>query len=441
MADRKIYHTLTVKLMAVVCAALFLALIVFVIMGFVGHTVVNRYYLSEHSVSIRLLNEINSLRGYVADHQVNSTDINAIGTWNREHRKVQLTISGINTTIRSDAGGAELVGNDYGIVLRSGDSVASARYPVNFHDGVFTVTIYDCSQDMLEAGAEIASLFVASVVFLTVILIYDQRVTRSVQTLSRQVRRVSQGELDRQIMPMSQDEIGQLALDVDTMRLSIIDKLQREEAAWQANSQLITAISHDVRTPLTALMGYLDIVSDESLTPQERQAYLKICKNNALRLKGLTDELFGFFLVFGKPNPDQRLEELDACTLLDQIMLEQEMNLTQQGFDVRVVHRGDCSGKVRVDVGHLRRIFDNLYSNVCKYADETRPVNALIEGEDGILRIYVSNYIKTQSNRVESNRIGLKTCEKLVSAMDGQFKQNKEADMFSVEISLPLLSE
>lgn len=427
--------------MAVVCGALFLALIVFLITGFVGHTVVDRYYLSEHTVSVRLLREINSLRSYVEEHQVNSTDINAIGTWNREHRNVQLTISGINTTIKSDAGGAELVGNDYGIVIRSGDSVASAKYPVNFHDGVFTVTIYDGSQDMFEAGANVVSLFVASVVFLTVILVYDQQVTRTVQTLSRQVRRVSQGELDMQIIPMSHDEIGQLALDVDTMRLSIIDKLQREEAAWQANSQLITAISHDVRTPLTALMGYLDIVSDESLTPQERQAYLNICKNNALRLKGLTDELFGFFLVFGKPNPDQRLEDVDACTLMDQILLEHEMNLTQQGFDVRVVHRGDSAGKLRVDVGHMRRIFDNLYSNVCKYADDTRPVNILIEGQDGILKTYVSNYVKTQINRVESNRIGLKTCEKLVSAMGGQFKQNREGDMFSVEVALPLIQE
>ncbi len=441
MAERKTYRSLTVKMMTVVCGALFLAVIVFWTMGFVGNAVVNRHYLSERAVSTRLLREINSLRSFAANGQVSSTDINAIGAWNREHRYVQLTISGINATIKSDAGGAELVGNDYGIVIRSGDSVSSAKYPVNFRDGVFTVTIYDCTQDVFHAGAKAVSLFTATVVFLTVILIYDQHVTRTVQTLSRQVRLVSRGELDMQIRPISDDEIGQLALDVDTMRLSIIDKLQREEAAWQANSQLITAISHDVRTPLTALMGYLDIVSDESLTPQERQAYLNICKNNALRLKGLTDELFGFFLVFGKPKPDQSLEEVDACTLMDQILLEQEMNLTQRGFDIRVVHRGDSGGKLRVDVGHMRRIFDNLYSNVCKYADETRPVNVLVEEQNGVLTTYVSNYIKTQNNRVESNKIGLKTCEKLVRAMGGVFKQSKDGDLFSVEVALPLIQE
>ena len=132
--------------------------------------------------------------------------------------------------------------------------------------------------------------------------IQQQHLTRTVQTLSRQVRQVSRGDLGMQIQAQTSDEIGQLALDVDAMRLSIIDKLQREEEAWKANSQLITAISHDVRTPLTALMGYLEILADETLSSEERNAYLDICKNNALRLKGLTDELFGFFLVFGKPN-------------------------------------------------------------------------------------------------------------------------------------------
>ncbi len=441
MAEHKTYRTLTVKLMAVVCAAVLLAVLTFLAMGYVGSGIVERCFLSDQAVSARLAGEIDSLRLFVAENRTSSTDIDAIGRWNREHRNTQLTISGMNTTVKSDFGGAELVGNDYGIVIRSEDSVTSEKYPVNFRDGVFTVTVYDRSQGMFEAGAEWVSLLAATIVFLTVILIYDRNLTRTVQMLSRQVRRVSQGDLNMQIQSVTRDEIGQLALDVDVMRLSIIDKLQREEAAWQANSQLITAISHDVRTPLTALMGYLEIVSDESLTQQEREAYLGICKNNALRLKALTDELFGFFLVFGKPTPDQNLEDVDARTLLDQILLEQEMNLKQKGYDVRVVHHGEVFGKIRVDVGHMRRIFDNMYSNVCKYADPDRPVNVLIENQDGFLAIYVSNYVKSQTNRVESNRIGLKTCEKLVRTMGGKFQNKKDGDSFVVEITLPLIQE
>ncbi len=430
-----------VKLTGVMCLAAVLALVIFWTVRYVGAEVVDRCYMSEQAVNARLTKQIGSFREFVRNEQINSTDIYAIGAWNREHPFTQLTIVGLSATIKSDVSGAELVANDSGLVLRTGESASSGQFPVNFRDGVFPVTVNDRSKGLYQAGVDWASLVSAAVVLLTVVLIYTQTLTKAVRMLSRQVRKVSQGDLQMQICPSSRDEIGQLAQDVDTMRLNIIDKLQREEAAWAANSQLITAISHDVRTPLTALMGYLDIASDDSLTPQERDAYLAICKNNALRLKSLTDELFAFFLVFGKPQPDQNLEEVDACTLLDQILLEQEMNLTQKGFTVRIVHRGELHGKLWVDVGHIRRIFDNLYSNVCKYADPERPVNALIEGEQDKLTVYLSNYIRLRADRVESNRIGLQTCEKLVKAMGGSFGTCRDQQSFSAEISLPLIRE
>lgn len=430
-----------VKLTGVMCLAAVLALATFWTVRYVGAEVVERCYMSDQAVNARLTRQIGSFRDFVRERQINSTDIYAIGTWNREHPFTQLTIAGLSTTIKSDASGAELVANDSGLVLRSGETMSSGQFPVNFRNGVFSVTVYDRSEGLYQAGVDWASLVSAALVLLTVVLIYTQTLTKAVRMLSRQVRKVSQGDLQMRICPSSRDEIGQLAQDVDTMRLNIIDKLQREEAAWAANSQLITAISHDVRTPLTALMGYLEIASDESLTPQERDTYLEICKNNALRLKSLTDELFAFFLVFGKPQPDQNLEEVDARTLLDQILLEQEMNLTQKGFLVQIVHRGELGGKLRVDVGHIRRIFDNLYSNVCKYADPERPVNALIEGEQDKLTVYVSNYVRQRSDRVESNRIGLQTCEKLVKAMGGSFGIRRDEERFAAEISLPLIRE
>ncbi len=284
-----------------------------------------RCYMSEQAVNARLTKQIGSFREFVRNEQINSTDIYAIGAWNREHPFTQLTIVGLSATIKSDVSGAELVANDSGLVLRTGESASSGQFPVNFRDGVFPVTVNDRSKGLYQAGVDWASLVSAAVVLLTVVLIYTQTLTKAVRMLSRQVRKVSQGDLQMQICPSSRDEIGQLAQDVDTMRLNIIDKLQREEAArkvsqgdlqmqicpssrdeigqlaqdvdtmrlniidklqreeaaWAANSQLITAISHDVRTPLTALMGYLDIASDDSLTPQERDAYLAICKNNA----------------------------------------------------------------------------------------------------------------------------------------------------------------
>ena len=440
MGDVKRFRSLTFKLMAVVCVAAVGAVVMFIASMLLGGAVIDRVYLSDEAVSARLEREIASFRKYVSENGVSSTNVTAIGRWNREHEHIQLTVYGLNTTVSSDENGAELVGNEIGLVIRDSELAEStAEYAVNFSDGTFAVAVYDGSGRLYLAAVGAAALVIAAVVFLATILVYDQYVTRTVQSLSRQVRQVSRGDLEMQIRPMSRDEIGQLALDVDTMRLNIIEKLQREEAAWQANTQLITAISHDVRTPLTALMGYLEILSDESVDPETRRAYLQVCKNNAVRLKSLTDELFGFFLVFGKPTVDQSPEEFDAAMLLDQILLEHEMNLNQQGIQVEQNREGEVSGKLRVDLTHLRRVFDNLFSNVSKYADHGCPVTILVKRSEEDLIVTITNRIAVQSNRRESNRIGLQTCHKLVAAMGGEFNQSRTKETFSVEVLLPLI--
>ena len=438
MADRFRFRSLTVKLMAVMCLALGLALASALGVMVLGNAMVEQVYLSSEAMNKRMDAEISDFRSFVEENSLASTDVNAVGQWNRAHPRITLTIYGHTTTLSSSAEGAELVGNETGIVVRSEEKLwLSKEYPVNFRDGVFTVAVYDSSRSMVRAAVNLCALALAALVFLATVLLYEQHITRTVQTLSRQVRQVSRGDLQMQITPQTSDEIGQLALDVDAMRLSIIDKLQREEEAWKANSQLITAISHDVRTPLTALLGYLEIVSDEGLSPEERSAYLEICKNNALRLKGLTDELFGFFLVFGKPKPDQVLEEFDAVTLLEQVLLEHEMDLSQRGFQVETSD-DPITGKLRVDLGHFRRVFDNLFSNVRKYADPAFPVTVACRCDREELTVTICNHIRQSATRVESNRIGLQTCHKLVAAMGGEFNQSRTKETFTVEVLLPL---
>ena len=428
--------------MAVMCLALAAAVLTFICTYIAGKAALEEIYLSSDAVNRRMGQQISEFRSFVEENSLASTDVNAVGQWNREHRNITLTIYGQSTIISSTPNGAELTGNETGIVVRSELSLQMGmEYPVNFIDGVFTVAIYDTSRDVVGAAVSLSALLLAALVFLATVLLYDQHITRTVQTLSRQVRQVSRGDLQMQIRPQTHDEIGQLALDVDAMRLSIIDKLQREEDAWKANSQLITAISHDVRTPLTALMGYLDILSDEGIPPEERSAYLEVCKNNANRLKSLTDELFGFFLVFGRPNPDQVLEEFDAVTLLDQVLLEHVMDLTQRGFQVETRVGDDLCGKLMVDLSHFRRIFENLFSNVRKYADPACPVTISQRMDRGELLITISNRINQNQTRVESNRIGLQTCDKLICAMGGEFSQRRTKETFSVDILLPLHME
>lgn len=430
---------MTIQMMAAVCTAGVLALLVGFGSYITGVAAVDRFYFSETAVTNRLTAEIESFREYVADNKVASTDVTAVEQWNQEHHYTQLTIKGLETTIRSNFYGAELMGNESGLLVQSGQVASGGmEFPVNFRDGGYSVVVYESSEAVIFEGVKVSSIIVGALVFLVIVLLYDRRLTHSIQTLSHQVRQVSHGDLDMKIKSNRRDEIGQLALDVDTMRLSIIEKLQREEEAWQANSQLITAISHDVRTPLTALMGYLELLDDEEIPLEKRQAYLEICKNHAFRLKGLTDELFGFFLVFGQSVPDQKVEEFDGAMLLDQILMEHQLSLGQKGFDVRLNMSEEPIGKLRVDLSHLRRVFDNLFSNVRKYADPGQSVEISQSVADGKLHVTVSNTVSQQLERIESNGIGLRTCAKLVQTMGGEFHRSQTGDRFTAEVILPV---
>ena len=438
MAKTKASHSLTFRLLAVVCAAAIFAALTFALVNALGSYLIRTRYMDAQAVEKRTAAEIDSFRSFVWEHQVNSMDADTIGIWNREHRKTELTIYGKVMVVRSSAKGAELVSSESGLIVRTGENAQLREYPVNFADGAFSVAVTDLSADGIHIIWTTVSISIAAVFFLLIVLFYDAHVTSSIRRLGRQVRQVSRGALQKQILPTSRDEIGELALDVDAMRLSIIDKLQREADAWNANAQLITAISHDVRTPLTALMGYLEILSKGDLPPEQQAQFLQVCKRHAQRLRELTDELFDFFLVFGQAAPEQHPEEFDADTLLEQILGEHIAELRQQGCDVRHV-TGDLAGyTMTVDLRHLRRVFDNLISNLRKYADRDKPIAVLVSAENGALEIHISNTVANHTGRVESTGIGLKTCEKLVSAMGGSFTRWQEDGIFTARIQLPL---
>ena len=437
MAKKTPFRSLTVKLVAMLLLSALAAGVVYMSCSFLGRQLVDRVWLAPVRAESRLDTHVQSFRDFVEENTVSSTDVNAVGQWNRDHADVRLTVNGRNTILNTDGSSAEITLSDSGLSVRLDDHTGY-QFPVNFTDGTYTVSIYDHSETRLYNIVNITSIVISAAVFLLLMILYERHVTFSILRLSRQVRQVSRGDLQLHIQPPTRDEIGQLAEDVETMRLSILDKLRREEDAWKANSDLITAISHDVRTPLTALMGYLDILDDPSLPPEAQRAYLDICRSNATRLKGLTDELFGFFLVFGKRTPEQNPETFDAAMLLEQILLEAQEELTGQGFAVELALPHDLSGALEVDLGHLRRVFDNLFSNLRKYADPARPVAIRVTGSRAALTVSIVNFIRSGGSQVESNKIGLKTCEKLLSAMGGGFHQSRTADTFTAEVALPL---
>ena len=221
------------------------------------------------------------------------------------------------------------------------------------------------------------------------------------------------------------------------MRRSILKKTADQQQALKQNQELISAMSHDIRNPLTALMGYLDLAqSGQYRTQEERSGYIQAAYSRAVQLKKLTDELFRYSLVFGTQELPIKLEEFDAAALLDQMVGEGLVMLEQKGFAVqRTVQPVSC--RISIDATYFKRVLDNLADNICKYADPAKPVTVLVAQENGELIISARNAVLKDPGQVESNRIGLRICEKIMRQMGGTFSKEQTDDTFTVTLTLP----
>ena len=283
-----------------------------------------------------------------------------------------------------------------------------------------------------------AGRLLAGVAYIAVQLSYTGRLTRRIVTLSKEAAQVSAGDLEHEIGMAGDDEISALARDMDTMRRSVIERMGNERRAWEANSELITAVSHDIRTPMTSLIGYLGLLKDGSPGDDERAQFTASAYDKAMELKDLTDELFRYFLVFGRSELEMDLEDFDARLLLEQLLGEAEFDLTDLGFTVqRVDFEGECT--LRVDPLYLKRVLDNLISNIKKYADPAGPVMILCERRGEALSVCFSNRISARRERVESTRIGLRTCEKILAQLGGRFEAESDAEHFAATLTLPVV--
>lgn len=134
-----------------------------------------------------------------------------------------------------------------------------------------------------------------------------------------------------------------------------------------------------------------------------------------------------------------QMDTFDAKILLQQLFMEYVFDLGNLGFNVKTEFvEQSCS--ITADIQYLRRLFDNLFSNVRKYAGVDGPVivNSHIAGND--LIITVTNEIRRDSTFLESTNIGLKTCQKIAEQMNGTFEIEKNGTDFTVRVTFPLES-
>lgn len=423
---------LTVVLLAALAAAA---------VGFGGRWLmdytIDHWYVTPEAVASRASALAEELESYVAENQLTSNDYDALRAWVGGMRDSSISIAVIDGdyAYEVDWWGTE---DNASVKLDSLDETRYHFFDIPFADRVSTVAIMEHSEAHLYNIVTYTSVVAAALTVLMILLVYNEHLTQRIRAFSEDLNKISGGDLEYPLRATSDDELGQLARSVDTMRNTIIQRTHAEQSALQANSDLITALSHDIRNPLTSLIGYMELLEmEQDKLPEDAGTYVRASLDKAYRIRDLTGELFRYFLVFGKEAQDVKMEEYDAQYLLFQLLGEYTNELRSQGFTVETDQlKESCT--MRVDVPLFKRVVDNISSNLLKYADPAAPIVFSAYADD-MLHIVVENRTReVGADAVESNKIGLRTCGSIMKLLEGDFQFRTEGDRFRAECILPI---
>lgn len=233
------------------------------------------------------------------------------------------------------------------------------------------------------------------------------------------------------------DEITQVAYGIESLRNSVIEKIEDEKRAYDTNIQLVTTLSHDIKTPLTSIIGFLELAKNNSKENQITYHYLDIALEKSFHLNNLINELFSHFLLHSNSYEIQ-FEKVDTDILINQILEEYLYELETKGAIIkRDIH--DITSEISVNINLFQRLISNIFSNINKYADLNKPISVQYYLEEKTLIIKIKNSKKTERSFTQnSTKIGLNNCRAIMQKHMGEFVNYEDADSFVVELHFPV---
>lgn len=239
-------------------------------------------------------------------------------------------------------------------------------------------------------GNPFLALVISVIVFIIMFIIITNKKIKYLDEIALGLNNIATGDLDYRIREVGNDEIRNLAFNINNMAEEIKTKIEAERLAEKTKADLITNVSHDLRTPLTSIMGYIGLVKDGRYESEEKmKEYLKIAFNKAEKLKVLIEDLFEYTKL---NNQGIKIEKERVnisefiCQLIEELMPIFESNNL-------VVKRPKVKEKIFVDLdpSKMLRVFENILTNAVKYSYKPGEIVVSIYKEENFVTISVSN--------------------------------------------------
>ena len=305
------------------------------------------------------------------------------------------------------------------------------------------------------------------VLYLLVVLVcvllarrYTSRIASALREFRRAADDLCRGELDLQILSYPERELDELAQALESVRQRLKASAAAEAAAQEERGLLMANLSHDLRTPITAIKGYVEGIRDGiAATPEKQKHYLDIIYTKSLVMEKLVRNMSDFS-EYELGRMQYHFEYVDMTPFLQDLAEEYQYDVQQNGMTFQAnLPRGRYT--VTADRGKLKRVLDNLVSNAVKYGRPGGQVNFSAEEYEGGLVLQVTDNgkgISTQAlhhvfdsffradtartSSVPGSGLGLAICRSIVDSHHGKiWLTSEEGEGTRAFVYLPLQKE
>lgn len=410
--------SLYLKLLRLLVLSAAAAGLVFICLNYAGVYIIDRHCYQPEYIEKKNREHIEKLQNYIDGYQLHSRDADRLYEWVKDQYV---------TSIRVYKDGIQVFDAEYPEQEVWEENIGISEYgwetyyTVHFADGEAKVHIQGWYAYQFYNYALTAELTLAFLLFLLFVLLGIRTKMDYIRVLSSEIAILEGGSLDKKITVKGKDELAALAESLDRMRLSFRNLIRSETKIAQENRKTVTEMSHDLRTPVTSILLYTEILKKGKYSGEgQMKEYIEKIDRKARRMKQLTDNLFAYSLVTGENEIPLEAPESFSVLFYD-LFSETCSYLEQRGFLIEAeAEWEECL--LRVNTDYVTRVMDNLTSNIVKYADPAKPVFLRTVYRDGMAGFSIQNDTAQADGPVESTGVGMSSVRSMMKKMNGTCK-------------------
>lgn len=430
-------NSIYTQLLRLLIMGAFAAVILFSALDFAGEYLVDIYLEKTDYIEKKNLQYIHKLQEYVNKESISTRDTEKLNDWVKKQQLLFIQIYKDEIQVFDSEYPDQEIWEEE---ITAGNYSWENYYMVDFTDGTAEVSITGAYTYQLYNYMVIGELTLSFVFFLVFVLLGIRRKIAYIRKLSDEIELLEGGSLEYKITVKGKDELAALAEGLDSMRLSFGNLIRQEAEMVQENQRIVTEMSHDLRTPITSIMLYTEILKKGKYEKEEQlQEYLDKIEQQARRMKQLSDHLFEYSLTAG--GKEIELEEAEQYEVLFYDLFSDTCNyLKKKGFQV-VFHVKWVNCLLKISTDYVMRILDNVTSNIVKYADPSVPVEIFSVEEGRMAGFSFENKIRELEEKEESTEIGIQNMKNMMQKMGGKCIAEIKDERFRLTLLFPRVKQ